>query len=119
MGRHLLTSLTWLSPGAWPKSQKAECSEFHVGQSITNTDDVTVSCAPGCREMPDQARLSAGLSGDSEKAMPVTLTPCRVSEPTEAMTSGEAGCSSMEPPRGLARSVRAWDSGEPRSESSK
>ena len=45
-----------------------------MGQSSESTDDVTVSCAPGCRDMPDQARLIAGFSGDSEKAMPVTVT---------------------------------------------
>ena len=61
-----------------------------MGQSSASTDDVTVSCAPGCRVMPDQARLSAGFSGESEKAMPVTLMPCRVSELLGPMTSGEA-----------------------------
>ena len=76
-----------------------------MGQSSTSTDDVTVSCAPGCRVMPDQARLSAGLSGDVEKAMSVTVTPCRVSEPVGAMTRGDVGCSTTEPPAGLARNV--------------
>ena len=77
-----------------------------MGQSSASIDDVTVSCAPGCRVMPDQVRLSAGLmSGDVEKAMPVTLTPCRVSELLGPMTNGEAGCSTMAPPAGLARNV--------------
>ena len=106
--------LTWLSPGARPESQTAESREVQVGQSSTNTDDVTASCAPGCRVMPGQARLSAGLSGDSEKEIPLTLMPCRLSEPTEAMTSGESGCSTMEPPARLARSVSDWESGKSR-----
>ena len=88
-----------------------------MGQSSASTDDVTVSCAPGCWVMPDQARLSAGLSGDSEKEIPLTLMPCRLSEPTEAMTSGESGCSTMEPPARLARSVSDWESGESRPDS--
>ena len=115
-----LPSLTWLlSRGAcWPNSQRAEGSEFHVGQSSTSTDDVTVSCAPGCKVMPDQARLSAGLRGDSENTMPITVTSCRMSEPTEAMTSGEAECSTMEPPpAGLARNVSGCESGKSRPDS--
>ena len=85
-----------------------------MGQSSASTDDVTVSCAPGCRAIPDQARLSAGLSGDVEKTMPFTLTPCRESEPVGAMTSGVAGCSTTKPPAGFARSVRGWESGDSR-----
>ena len=88
-----------------------------MGQSSTSTDDVTVSCAPGCRVMPDQARLSAGLSGDVEKTMPFTLTLCRESEPVGAITSGVAGCSATKPPAGFARSVRGWESGDSRPDS--